>query len=271
MKILTYVLHGMWNTPDTDGVVVIGVSVDVELLLRKLDKIADSKAKEYVEMCGYIQEERGERYYEAVNVSGKYAKFYITEHQLELPEDTMGAISREMEKIDRTRDVGQYLQDLYEGGNIPAWKYEYITRETAVMQEILQVFSKTEDCNTPFNTTMDIVVGNVMKEIALDDKKLEYLWEEFGDVLVDDDECILDDFLGFECGTHRETVWRWFDEHHSKGVAYLMFGSESGKKIVCKRCGNEVQEEEDEELRKEYPYYCPKCDENMYSFECKEV
>lgn len=50
MKILTYVLHGMWNTPDTDGVVVIGVSVDVEPLLRKLDKIADSKAKEYVEM-----------------------------------------------------------------------------------------------------------------------------------------------------------------------------------------------------------------------------
>lgn len=29
MKILTYVLHGMWNTPDTDGVTVIGVSVDV--------------------------------------------------------------------------------------------------------------------------------------------------------------------------------------------------------------------------------------------------
>lgn len=158
MKILTYVLHGMWNTPDTDGVVVIGVSVDVEPLLRKLDKIADSKAKEYVEMCGYIQEERGERYYEAVNVSGKYAKFYITEHQLELPENTMGAISREMEKIDRTRDVGQYLDDIYEDGNIEPWKYEYMVRKPEVMQEILQVFSKTEDCNTPFNTTMDIVV-----------------------------------------------------------------------------------------------------------------
>lgn len=95
MKILMYVLHGMWNTLDTDGVVVIGVSVDVEPLLKKLDEIADSKAKEYVEMCGYIQEERGERYYEAVNVSGKHAKFYITEHRLELPENMMGAISQE--------------------------------------------------------------------------------------------------------------------------------------------------------------------------------
>lgn len=226
MKILTYVLHGMWNTPDTDGVVVIGVSVDVELLLRKLNEIADSKAKEYVEMCGYIQEERGERYYEAVNVSGKYAKFYITEHQMELPENTMGAISREMEKIDRTRDVGQYLDDMYEDGNIEPWKYEYMVRKPEVMQEILQAFSKIEDCNTPFNTTMDIVVGNVMKEITLDDKKLEYLWEEFGDVLIDDDECILDDFLGFECGTHRETVWHWFNERYSGGVVKLMFGGD---------------------------------------------
>lgn len=226
MKILTYVLHGMWNTQDTDGVVVIDVSVDVEPLLRKLDEIADSKANEYVEMHGYIQEEKGERYYEAVNVSGKYAKFYITEHQLEVPEKTMGTISREMEKIDRSRDVRQYLQDLYDGDNIPAWQYEYITRKPEVMHEILQIFSKTEDCNTPFNTTMDIVIGNVMNETVLDDEKLEYLWEEFGDVLIDDDECILDDFIGFECGTHREAVWHWFDERYSGGVAKLMFGGE---------------------------------------------
>lgn len=224
MKILTYVLHGMWNTPDNDGVVVIGVSADVEPLLRKLDEIADSKAQRYIEMCGYLQEERGERYYEAVNVSGKYAKFYITEHWLELSEDTMGAISREMEKIDRTRDVEQYLHDMYEGDNIPAWQYEYMTRKPEVMQEILQLFGKREDCNTPYNTTMDNVVGEVMESIALNDEVLEFLWEEFGDVLIDDDECILDDFVGFECGTHREAVWHWFDERYSGGVAKLMFG-----------------------------------------------
>lgn len=91
------------------------------------------------------------------------------------------------------------------------------------------------------------------------------------DYSINDNDEILEEFLGFHEGTDRMEIWHWFDERYSKGVAYLMFGSDAGKRIVCKRCGAEVQPEEDEVLRKEYPYYCPKCDENMYSFECEEV
>ena len=40
---------------------------------------------------------------------------------------------------------------------------------------------------------------------------------------------------------------------------------------VCKRCGAIVEEEADGELKSEYPYYCPGCDENLYSFETTEV
>jgi hypothetical protein len=42
-------------------------------------------------------------------------------------------------------------------------------------------------------------------------------------------------------------------------------------KLVCSRCHCEVEEEKDDELKKEYPYYCPECDENLYSFETEEV
>lgn len=226
MKVMMYVLHGAWDKLDSDGVEVLEVSEKIEPLLKKLEQIADSKAKDYVDMCGYISEERGERYYEAANVSGKYAKFYITEHYVEISEALMGAISREMSKIDRTNDVEEYLRGLWESGNIDAWQYEYITRKPEVMKQILELFDKLEDCNTPFNSTMDIVVSNARKEIPLNDEVLEYLWEEFSDALIDDDECILDDFIGFECGTHREEVWHWFDAHHSKGVHFLMFGGE---------------------------------------------
>ena len=101
------------------------------------------------------------------------------------------------------------------------------------------------------------------------DEGLKALWTEFGRVPMNPEtECIEEDWRGWKAGTFREDIWHWFDERHSKGVAYLMFGGH--RKVICRRCGSEVQEENDAELRKEYPYYCPECDQNMYSFECKE-
>lgn len=38
-------------------------------------------------------------------------------------------------------------------------------------------------------------------------------------------------------------------------------------KRYCFRCHKRVKRETDKYLRKEYPYYCPHCDENMYKFE----
>lgn len=221
-KILLYVLHGAWDSQSEDGVIVLGVSVDIESLQKRLDEIAENKAREYVEMRGYIQEERGERYYETTNTSGKYAKFYITEYDLDIPEPLMGKISREMERIDRSRDIGEYIFGVYETGGMEPWLYEYMANSEKVMEEILQMFDKWENCNTSFNTTLENVVEKVREEISLTDEVLEFLWGMLGDVPVDDDGCLTDCFMGYEIGTDREEIWHWFDEHHSKGVATLM-------------------------------------------------
>lgn len=42
-------------------------------------------------------------------------------------------------------------------------------------------------------------------------------------------------------------------------------------KRVCKCCGTIVETEADRELRKEYPYYCPRCEENKYTFETEAI
>jgi hypothetical protein len=55
------------------------------------------------------------------------------------------------------------------------------------------------------------------------DKYLEFLWNNFGDnVHINEDDEITSDFRDWEEGTHREEIWHWFDEQHSRGVAYLM-------------------------------------------------
>lgn len=63
--------------------------------------------------------------------------------------------------------------------------------------------------------------------LAERDKELEELWEELKDVAFDEDEdgrlVLVERWLHFPAGTWNEEIWRWMDERHSKGVAYLMY------------------------------------------------
>lgn len=54
------------------------------------------------------------------------------------------------------------------------------------------------------------------------DRDVERLWDELEDVPIDENECLDIDWQGWYKGTHREVIWHWFDEHHSKGVGWLM-------------------------------------------------
>lgn len=65
----------------------------------------------------------------------------------------------------------------------------------------------------------------------MSDREIEKLWEELEDVPFYEDEdgymCLDVDWNGFSKGTCREEIWHWFDEHHSKGVGWLMNEYES--------------------------------------------
>ena len=57
------------------------------------------------------------------------------------------------------------------------------------------------------------------------DTELEEMWGEFGDIPMNPEtECIEEPFMGWHAGTHREEIWHWFDERHSKGVVCLLYG-----------------------------------------------
>ena len=56
------------------------------------------------------------------------------------------------------------------------------------------------------------------------DDELEELWEQFADIPMNPEtECIEDKFMGWGPGIHREEIWHWFDQRHSKGIAYLLY------------------------------------------------
>lgn len=66
-----------------------------------------------------------------------------------------------------------------------------------------------------------------MDTLQTRDAKLERLWAEFADVPMDPEtEEMEEPFLHFPAGTNREEIWHWFDERHSKGIVYLLYGTE---------------------------------------------
>ena len=50
-------------------------------------------------------------------------------------------------------------------------------------------------------------------------EELKQLWEEFGNVPVDNNDAIETVFLDFPEGTDRFEIWHWFDEQCPNGVA----------------------------------------------------
>ena len=63
------------------------------------------------------------------------------------------------------------------------------------------------------------------------DAELEKRWDELTNILFDEADSpsgviTAEDFWIFPKGTDREDIWKHFDEHYSKGVAYLLGVSE---------------------------------------------
>lgn len=89
-----------------------------------------------------------------------------------------------------------------------------------------------QDEDIEFNYVNDTECCPICKcEVALmdvdygcnfDDAELEKLWDLFGEIPIDDNDEILEEFLGFPEGTDRFEIWHWFDEHYSKGVVNLI-------------------------------------------------
>lgn len=58
------------------------------------------------------------------------------------------------------------------------------------------------------------------------DELLEEKWRELADIPFDEtggDLVLSRRWWLFETGTEREEIWKYFDEHHSKGVHYLLY------------------------------------------------
>ena len=94
-----YLFETLTDIDSTNGCAVVDVSIDLETVMKKLDEIVESKAREYVKVQeDKAEEERGFRYFEIWDENGQSAKFYIVEQYLELSQSMMEAIAESLAK-----------------------------------------------------------------------------------------------------------------------------------------------------------------------------
>lgn len=65
---------------------------------------------------------------------------------------------------------------------------------------------------------------DIDKGCSFDSQEVEKLWELFGEIPINDEDMIEEEFLGFQEGTDRFEIWHWFDEVYQDGVVKLMNG-----------------------------------------------
>lgn len=129
----------------------------------------------------------------------------------------------EMEQEYLEADAIRMLQYVFEDEGFEHWKYTYAMQpEAKIARLIVRVYHENEDSNVAFNDTMEGAVNQVIDELQMTPHVLECLWAALGDVCVDDDGNIDEEYMDFSVGTNREDIWHWFDERYPGGVAVLM-------------------------------------------------
>lgn len=53
----------------------------------------------------------------------------------------------------------------------------------------------------------------------VNDVFVENLWKKFGDIPINEDDTIDEDFYIWKKGTDKLDIWHWFDDNHSLGLA----------------------------------------------------
>ena len=66
-------------------------------------------------------------------------------------------------------------------------------------------------------------IMDVESSLNFNDEQIRELWSMFGDIPINDNDEIEEAFMDFEEGTNRFFVWKWFDQHYSKGVYSLAY------------------------------------------------
>ena len=113
-----------------------------------------------------------------------------------------------------------------------SWTYfvlkKYQTPEKEASNLYARWYCLVQSPITPKGEYGDVYVATVkngthrvLNPLRGKDEQLLAFWQALGDVPIDDQEAIEQDFFQWRKGTPRLAIWHWFDEQYPGGIAAL--------------------------------------------------
>lgn len=112
---------------------------------------------------------------------------------------------------------------------MPTHRYDEFTNPLSIFFatcSVCRITTDNEGCSNGYSYCP--YCGAKMSVDITGDELVEKLWNEFTDIPIDPVTQRLEtNFYGFAARTSKLSVWAWFNNHHSKGIEYLLYEYEA--------------------------------------------
>ncbi len=159
-----FILHGHWETMNERGMTIVKASYSEDEVIRILNGIVENGAAKYCKIEGNsVTEDYRATMYERTDAENhEFLGFYITPHQVNIPESVEQEIYEKVKKQVLSCEVKKMMAWLLGNGTLSVSQYDFAMSHESVTDSVVERFEKSWDRDLPFSEQLVEAIKNVL-------------------------------------------------------------------------------------------------------------
>lgn len=159
-----FILHGHWETMNERGVTIVKASYSEDEVIRVLNGIVENGASKYCKIEGdsVTEDYRATMYERTDTANHDFLGFYITPHQVNIPEAVEQESFEKVKKQLVSCEVKKMMAWLLGNGTITTSQYDSSVNNGTVIDSIVEQYEKNWDKDLPFSEQLVEAIKNVL-------------------------------------------------------------------------------------------------------------
>lgn len=159
-----FILHGHWETMEERGMTIVKASYSEDEVIRILNGIVENGASKYCKIEGdFVTEDyRATMYERTDSVNNEFLGFYITPHQVEIPDTLEQESYEKVKKQYLSCEIKKMMAHLLGNGTLTTPQYDSAVNNEAVIDSIAEQYEKNWDRDLPFSEQLVEAIKSVL-------------------------------------------------------------------------------------------------------------